>query len=82
MAGSLATKMGLQVVCYPARWDLYRSAAGPIRNQQMLERGQPEMVLALHTSLPTSTGTIDMVRRSTKAGIDTFLFNGQVISQL
>lgn len=32
---------------YPAKWGLYgRKKAGPMRNQQMLDEGQPDLVVA------------------------------------
>lgn len=50
---------------YPADWDTHGKAAGPIRNQQMLDEGKPDMVVAF----PGGRGTEDMVRRAKKAGI-------------
>lgn len=49
---------------FPADWDKYGKAAGPIRNQQMLEE-RPTMVVAF----PGGRGTADMVRRAHKAGV-------------
>lgn len=51
--------------CYPANWDKHRKAAGPIRNQQMLDEGKPDVVLAF----PGGRGTADMVKRAKKAGV-------------
>lgn len=50
---------------YPANWKLHGKAAGPIRNQQMLDEGKPDIVVAF----PGGNGTADMVRRAKKAGI-------------
>lgn len=50
---------------FPADWNRYGKAAGPIRNQQMLDVGKPDMVLAF----PGGRGTADMVRRAKDAGI-------------
>jgi hypothetical protein len=50
---------------YPADWDAHGKAAGAIRNQQMLDEGKPDMVVAF----PGRVGTADMVRRARKAGI-------------
>lgn len=50
---------------YPADWEKYGKAAGPIRNQQMLDEGRPDYVLAF----PGGKGTRDMVERAKKAGI-------------
>lgn len=55
---------------FAAEWDRYGRAAGPRRNQQMLDEGHPDLVLAFHDNLNTqSRGTKDMVSRARKAGI-------------
>lgn len=51
---------------FPADWKKLGSAAGPIRNQQMIDEGMPDLVLAF----PGGTGTADMVRRARTAGIE------------
>ena len=51
---------------YPADWKKYGKAAGPIRNQQMLDEGKPDIVVAF----PGGVGTADMVRRARKAGVE------------
>ena len=58
---------------YPADWEKHGKAAGPIRNQQMLTEGKPDLVLAFHDDLASSKGTRDMVMRATKAGIPTYV---------
>lgn len=62
-------ELGLQYERYPAQWDKYGRAAGPIRNQQMLDEGQPDLVVAFHDNLDASKGTKDMVTRARKAGV-------------
>lgn len=56
----------LKLEVYPADWINHRKAAGPIRNQQMLDEGEPDLVVAF----PGGTGTADMIRRAKKAGVD------------
>ncbi len=51
----------------PADWDKHGKAAGPIRNQLMIDKHKPEFVLAF----PGGRGTADMVRRARDAGIET-----------
>jgi hypothetical protein len=58
---------------YPADWDRYRKAAGPIRNKQMLYEGKPDAVWAFHDHLANSKGTKDMVTRAKKAGIPVYV---------
>lgn len=61
-----AQSKGIQVFEHKANWDLHGKAAGPIRNQQMIDRGNPVLVVAF----PGNHGTADMVRRARKAGIE------------
>lgn len=50
---------------FAANWQKHGRAAGPIRNQEMLDRGKPDIVVAF----PGGTGTADMVRRAKAAGV-------------
>jgi hypothetical protein len=69
-AENLAEARGdLEVQSFPAEWHKYGKRAGPIRNQQMLDEGKPDVVFAFYTDKKGSKGTADMVRRSKKAGI-------------
>ena len=51
---------------FPADWKKHGKAAGGIRNQQMLDEGKPDLVIAF----PGGTGTADMIRRARKAGVE------------
>lgn len=64
-AGKLALARGLTVVTFPADWKAHGRAAGPIRNQQMIDEGKPDLVVAF----PGGAGTADMVQRAGRAGI-------------
>jgi DNA-binding MurR/RpiR family transcriptional regulator len=57
---------------YPADWEAYGKAAGPIRNQRMLDEGKPDLVIAF-SDLPTTSGTYDMIKRAKAAGIPVYL---------
>lgn len=50
---------------YAADWKANGKAAGPIRNQRMIDEGKPDLVVAF----PGGKGTADMVRRTTAAGV-------------
>jgi hypothetical protein len=56
---------------FPADWRSHGKAAGPIRNQQMLDEGKPTKVFAFLGG----RGTADMVRRAKKAGVPVFHFD-------
>jgi hypothetical protein len=51
---------------FKADWEQHGKAAGPMRNQQMLERGSPDLVIAFRGG----RGTADMIARARKAGIE------------
>lgn len=73
-AGRAASLSGIEVASYPADWKKYGRAAGPIRNQQMLDEGRPDLVLAFWKN--KSRGTEDMIRRARKAGIEVKVIEG------
>ena len=69
MAGCLAAVLGFKQKSFPANWAKYGRAAGPIRNQQMIDEGKPDLVIAFHENLRQSTGTKDMLEKALAAGI-------------
>lgn len=54
-----------QVEEYAADWKTHGKAAGPIRNQQMIDIGKPDIAV----EFPGGKGTADMRSRLDKAGI-------------
>ena len=56
---------GLVSKTFTADWGKHGKAAGPIRNQQMLDEGRPDIVVAF----PGGSGTADMILRAKKADI-------------
>jgi hypothetical protein len=56
--------------------------AGVLRNQQMLDEGKPDLVIAFHDNIAESRGTRDMINRSVKAGILTILYDGGAWAKL
>lgn len=68
LADSIAKELGIGVEPYKAEWTKYGPAAGPIRNQKMLDEGHPDMVVAFFDGERTD-GTTDMVRRAARAGV-------------
>ena len=61
-----AIEYPVKYVGFPANWKVYGKAAGGIRNQQMLDEGKPDLVVAF----PGGVGTADMVRRAKKANVE------------
>jgi hypothetical protein len=63
-----AVSHGVVSESYSAQWALYGKAAGPIRNQAMLDSGA-DLVIAF----PGGKGTRDMVRRAEAEGVKVVL---------
>lgn len=63
-----AVANGVPHQTFPADWERYGRSAGPVRNQQMLDEGKPDFVLAF----PGGKGTANMVKLSKAAKIPTF----------
>lgn len=55
----------VMILQYPALWSKYGNAAGYIRNQQMLDEGRPDLVVAF----PGGRGTASMVKLARAAGV-------------
>lgn len=68
LAESWAKYRRRDCLAYPANWAKHGKAAGPRRNQKMLDEGQPEAVLAF----PGGAGTADMIRRAEAAGVPVY----------
>lgn len=65
LAADWAGYRGVPKYIFHADWEKHGKAAGPIRNQEMLDDGRPNLVLAF----PGGRGTADMVRRAKAAGV-------------
>jgi hypothetical protein len=64
---------GKKILCatYLAQWNIHGGAAGPIRNQEMLDKGKPDIVVAF----PGGEGTADMVSRAKTASVPVVLID-------
>ena len=65
LAKAWALSLKIPEVGYPADWEANGRAAGPIRNQKMLDEMSPDVVVAF----PGGRGTADMCRRARAHGI-------------
>lgn len=72
LARRLARDWRAEVIDESADWGLYGKAAGPIRNQKMLDDHKPEVVWAFRSS-GKSNGTDDMIQRAKDAGIPVYV---------
>lgn len=64
-----ATRSGIEKQVFAARWDDYSRAAGPLRNQEMLDQGKPTMAIVA----PGGRGTKDMLTRLKKSKVRVWL---------
>lgn len=69
ISGFLARKHGLKVITVPAEWTLYGKRAGPIRNKEMINMFNPDLVVAFHNHIEDSKGTKNMMEQTIKAKI-------------
>jgi len=78
IAGQATRFYGHTVFEFPADWNQYGKAAGPIRNRQIMKEGKPTLVIFFHNNLKQSKGTRDMVEVATKNDIP--VINGRSVS--
>lgn len=71
MAHRAGQEFGFFISSYPADWKAYGRQAGPKRNQEMLDKGSPDIVIAFPRK--ASRGTWDMVKRARAQGIHVVL---------
>ena len=64
-----AEEVGLELFRFPAEWDKYRNAAGPIRNRVMGDFA--DALIAIWDG--KSTGTKDMINYATKKGLKVYV---------
>lgn len=66
LAALWAADRGVQHLQFPADWDRHGSAAGSIRNLQMILEGKPDLVLAA----PGGPGTRNMIKQAKQHDIE------------
>lgn len=66
MAYNWAQRHGITVHEFPAQWGKYGKRAGYLRNQQMLDAGKPDLVIAF----PGGKGTTMMIDLARRAGVE------------
>jgi hypothetical protein len=63
---NIKKRNGVSFRGFKADWKKHGKAAGPIRNQRMLDEGKPDLVLAF----PGGAATSDMISKAKEAGIE------------
>jgi hypothetical protein len=72
-AAELARNQGFETKEYPAKWSMFGNAAGPKRNQEMLDCERVDMVLAFHPDISLSKGTKNMMFLAHRDGIPVYI---------
>lgn len=67
-SGEWAKKHNIPCKVFKADWNRFGKAAGPIRNQEMLNKGQPDFVYAFSGRI----GTPDMIKKAKAANVPVF----------
>jgi hypothetical protein len=75
LAKTWAYERGKLCIEYKADWKTLGRRAGPVRNQQMLDEANPDLVVFF----PGGIGTEDMKKRTTKAGIKMVVFYDEIL---
>jgi hypothetical protein len=65
LADAWARERGYKISSFPANWGAYGKAAGHYRNTQMIEEGEPDIVVAF----PGGAGTANMIKQAKACGI-------------
>jgi hypothetical protein len=70
MAERIWIELGLPFKRYPADWGRHGKAAGPIRNRQMIDTENPDLVVAFRKGGTDSKGTTDCMTYAQGKGIE------------
>lgn len=80
MAGVVAYSWGWNVICMPANWNEYGKGAGPVRNQEMIDKAlslgfnETNRIVCAAFPLLGSIGTWDCIKRAAAAKIKCVIF--------
>lgn len=69
LAKAYAKDKNIPCLSFPAQWEKYKAAAGPIRNALMLKEGKPDLVIVFHDNVEKSKGSKNMKAQAEKAGL-------------
>ena len=66
-------QLGFKIEAYPAEWQRFGRRAGTIRNEKMLRLGKPQLVIAFHSDIQESRGTLHMISLARRRGLHVIL---------
>ena len=73
IANDYCIEKDIRIIPFPARWRFHGNAAGPIRNQRMIDQGKPQGVVAFDMG---GTGTASMISKANTAGLSVIRIAG------
>jgi hypothetical protein len=71
LSGAVAKQLGMKVKVYPANWKEYGRVAGFLRSIQMLDKEEPNLVIAFWDG--RSKGTAHTIKEADNRVIDTLI---------
>jgi len=81
IADEAARELGIDILCYPSQWSHYGDQAGVIKNQEIINRGRPRIVLAFFTfssNIKKYREPADLIRKAKAAHLPILIFRGDV----
>lgn len=73
-----ASREGVEYRNYPAEYRRYGPAGAIVRNVNMLDDANPDIVIAFTDTLDDNT--VDLMRRAMKSGVPTYLVSSTVVT--
>lgn len=80
LAKQVCKELGIRDIPMPADWDRHKKRAGFIRNQEMLDEHDPDLVLA-YRATGKSNGTDDMIDRANRADVHVVMRDARTARQ-
>ena len=80
IANDYCIEKDIRIIPFPAKWKRQGKAAGPIRNQRMIDEGKPQGVVAF--DLGGTPGTAGMINKAHAAGLPVIVIKGFIEESL
>jgi hypothetical protein len=81
LAVAAARELGMRTEPHRADWNIHGKAAGPIRNQQMIDAGAHQVIAFVNKPIEQSRGTADLVGRAHRNKIPATIVNVPTLNQ-
>ncbi len=81
LASKAGRELGMNIEVHRADWNTHGKAAGPIRNQQMVDAGAHRVIAFVGKPLDQSRGTADLIDRAGNKNIPTSVVNVPMLTR-